>query len=172
LPRLFFALWPDDPARASLAPLARRVAILGGGRPVPAANLHLTLAFLGDVPEVRVDAAVRAASAVHADSFDLTMDRVGSFRRAAVGWAGPSRAPEALLRFQVSLDATLRSAGFALEDRPFAPHLTLARKVVRPVPSASIEPVTWRATRFALVRSARETGAYADVADWMLGKGS
>jgi 2'-5' RNA ligase len=172
LSRHFFALWPDEPAREALAPLAQRVASEGGGRPVPAANLHLTLVFLGEVPQDRVEVARRAASAFHGSAFDLSLDRVGAFARAAVGWAGPSTVPEELFRLQASLEAALRAAGFTIDDRPFAPHLTLARKQVRPVPAAAIEPVTWRAGRFALVRSTREAGAYTDVADWELGKGN
>ncbi len=171
MPRLFFALWPDGPAREALARLARRVATEGGGRPVPQANLHLTLAFLGDVPDDRTDIARQVAGRIRAPAFELTLDRIGSFPRAAVGWAAPSRMPESLVRLQASLDDALRAAGFALEDRPFAPHLTLARRLARPVPAASIDQVTWPARRFALVRSARDKGAYADVADWELGKG-
>ena len=172
MPRLFFALWPDEPARAALAPLARRVALEGGGRAVPGANLHLTLAFLGDVPQDRVDAAKAAASGIRGDRFELVLDRTGAFRRSGVGWAGPAKAPGELVTLQSALDSALRASGFALEDRPFAPHLTLARKLVRPVATTQIEPVAWRVTRFALVASAREKGAYRDVAIWELGKGN
>ena len=49
MPRLFFALWPDGPARAVLAGHAARLARLARGRAVPAARLHLTLVFLGAV---------------------------------------------------------------------------------------------------------------------------
>ncbi len=172
MPRLFFALWPDDSARSALAPLARRVAGEGGGRPVPAMNLHLTLAFLGEVAPERVEAARSAASGIHGERFELVLDRVGAFRRAGVGWAGPARAPRALLELQSALDSALRAAGFTLEDRPFAPHLTLARKLGRPVAATSIEPVAWFVGRFALVESARDERAYRDVATWELGKGN
>jgi len=171
VPRLFFALWPDDSARAALAPLAKRVAGEGGGRPVPAPNLHLTLAFLGEVAPDRVEAAKSAASGIRGERFELVLDRVGAFRRAGVGWAGPAQAPRALLDLQSALDSALRAAGFKLEDRPFAPHLTLARKLGRPVAAASIEPVAWLVGRFALVESARDERAYRDVATWKLEEG-
>jgi 2'-5' RNA ligase len=169
--RVFFALWPDEPARAKLAALAGRVADEGGGRPVPAANLHLTLAFLGDVPEDRVGAAKRVASGIRGPAFELALDRLGSFRRAGVGWAGPSCPPGELAGVQSALERALRSAGFVLEERPFAPHLTLARKLVRPVAAMAIDPVAWRVWGFALVESTRGKSAYAQVAGWELGKG-
>ena len=170
MPRLFFALWPDGPARDALAAAGRRVAVEAGGRPVPAANLHLTLAFLGEVPDGRVEAALEVAGGVRGDAFDLALDRIGAFRRSGVAWAGPSAVPPELVRLQSDLEASLRAGGFALDGRPFAPHLTLARKVTNPVADAAIEPVAWRVERYALVRSARGTGAYEELAGWKLGK--
>jgi 2'-5' RNA ligase len=171
VPRVFFALWPDESARAKLAAMAGHVADEGGGRPVPAANLHLTLAFPGEVPDDRIGAARRAASGIRGAAFELVLDRLGSFRRAGVGWAGPSCPPEALVDLQSRLERALGAAGFAPEERPFAPHLTLARKLVRPVAATAIGPVAWDVEGFVLVESARGKGAYAQVAGWKLGKG-
>jgi 2'-5' RNA ligase len=171
VPRVFFALWPDDPARARLAALGVRVAGEGGGRPVPAANLHLTLAFLGDVAVDRSGVAKRVAAGIRGTAFELALDRLGSFRRAGVGWAGPTRIPPSLAGLQSALDGALRAAGFDLEERAFAAHLTLARKLARPLPAMAIEPgVAWRVERFVLVESARESGRYTEVAAWELGK--
>ena len=172
MPRIFFALWPDGPARAALAGIGRRLAAEAGGRAVPAANLHLTLAFLGEVPDDRVVAALAVAAGVRGSAFDLALDRTGTFRRAGVSWAGPSAMPPGLVRLQSALETALRAAGFALDARPFAPHLTLARKVANPRAEAAIEPVEWRVERFALVRSDRGEGTYANVSDWELGKES
>lgn len=170
--RLFFALWPDDGARAALAALGRRVAGESGGRAVPAANLHLTLAFLGDVPPERADLLPAVASAVDGAAFDLVLDRLGAFPRAGVGWVGPSQVPAALTQLQSALATALLEAGFGLEDRPFAPHLTLARRIVRAVDPVAVEPVAWRADRFALVESARGPEPYREVGSWRIGKGN
>ncbi len=56
MPRLFFALWPDPPTRTALAMLVDGLPLVGGRR-VPAENLHLTLAFLGNVDEGAAAAA-------------------------------------------------------------------------------------------------------------------
>ena len=49
--RLFFALWPDGDTRKAINGLARPAVRRAGGRPVPARHFHMTLAFLGEVPE-------------------------------------------------------------------------------------------------------------------------
>ena len=90
--RLFLALWPDPTVRADLARLARRLT----PHHVPAANLHLTLVFLGQTAPAR-EAAYRAALAgLRAAPFTLELDRLGCFRGPRVLWLGPSQIPPAL----------------------------------------------------------------------------
>jgi 2'-5' RNA ligase len=167
--RLFLAVWPDAPARAALAALASEVARRCGGRAVPAAKLHLTLAFLGEADPARVPSGALAQVAARSAPFELALDRLGAFARAGVAWAGCAGAAPALLDLQAGAESRLREAGFALEERPFAPHLTLARHVRGPVAPASIGPVAWRVGSFALVESERGSGAYREVARWPLG---
>lgn len=158
--RLFFAVWPDASAAARLATLARDLALACGGKPVPAAKIHLTLAFLGEIAPDRAVAAVEAARGVRFAPFGLALDSIGSFRAARVAWAG-SVAPQAELEaLQSDLAGRLRAAGFALEDRPFAAHATLSRRAVRAVPRARVDPVAWTVESFTLVRSGTGTGSY------------
>ena len=158
--RLFFALWPDAGARARLEPLAVELAAAAGGKPVPIAKVHLTLAFLGEVDAERVAAAVEAARGVRRTRFAFALDRAGSFRGARVAWAGCAAVPEALAALAASLGERLAAAGFALEDRPYAPHATLARRIARAVPAAPIAPIAWPVDGFSLVRSEAGTGRY------------
>lgn len=167
--RLFFALWPDASARAALAERAVQIAKRLGGRPVPGANLHLTLVFLGDVEEERIGQLEDAAGSVTGGEFTLDLDRVGGFRRARVAWAGCRVAPEGLLALQAGLEKRIRKAGFAPDERPFAPHLTLARHVREAVELSDVETAAWRVRDFALVESARGAGAYRTLARWPLG---
>ena len=154
--RLFFALWPDEPVRQRLDDLARRV-VAGNGRRVPAAKLHLTLVFLGHVTAPVRQCAEAAAAEVAAPAFVLTLDRVGQWRRRGIIWAGPQQAPAALLELVRALTDVLIPCGFEPEQRPFAAHLTLARRSRRAVRAAAVDPVHWPVSEFALVRS--ETGA-------------
>jgi 2'-5' RNA ligase len=159
--RLFFALWPDADARARLAPLAAELAAAASGRTVPIAKVHLTLAFLGEVETARIAAAVEAARGVRLAPFAFALDRVGSFRGARVAWAGCASTPEPLAALAAALAGCLGAAGFALEDRPYAPHATLARRIAHPVAAAPIEPIPWAVDGFSLVRSETGTGRYA-----------
>jgi 2'-5' RNA ligase len=166
--RLFFALWPDAPARQALAARAKDLADECGGRAVPASSLHVTLVFLGEVDPSRVGELVRAAELARGRPFDLSLDRVGGFARARVAWAGARQPPEALLEFQADLERRVREAGFSPDDRPFALHLTLARRVRTAPATRDVDAVKWRAGAFALVESA---GGYRNLAEWPLREG-
>jgi 2'-5' RNA ligase len=166
--RLFLAIWPDERTGAALERLAQDVAQVAQGKPVERAKIHLTLVFLGQVEKVREEAiATVAHAATDLRRCSLVLDRVGSFRRSRVGWAGASVVPAELLQLQARLESGLRGASFALEDRPYRPHLTLARKIALPLPIAAIEPITLACDAFALVVS--EGGSYRTLKSWMLG---
>jgi 2'-5' RNA ligase len=166
--RLFFAIWPDPECARALEALSEQIAAEAQGKAVPASKIHLTLAFLGSVDESAERVAIDAVSSVSGPAFDATLDRLGSFRKARVAWAGMSRMPPALEELQASIDARLRERGFGLEDRPFAPHVTLARKTARSLPGSALAPVRWRVDAFTLVRSETGTGRYAIEQRWEL----
>lgn len=165
--RLFFAIWPDDAARAALAELAGQIVEVAGGRATPAQSIHLTLEFLGAVEPERAALLQRIAAEVRGRRFRIRLDRVGSFRRARVGWAGSEKPPRQLVALQAQLNARLRENGFALEEREYSPHATLARKIERPLPRARIDAIEWPVGEFALVVSA--AGRYTTLASWPLG---
>jgi 2'-5' RNA ligase len=77
--------------------------------------------------------------------------------------------PPALVDLQSQLEAGLRAAGFILEERPYRPHVTLARKIARPVPTAAIEPIGFACEALALVVS--EAGRYTSLESWPLAQG-
>jgi RNA 2',3'-cyclic 3'-phosphodiesterase len=170
--RLFFALWPDAPAAAALDELARALAPALDGKPVPAAKIHLTLAFLGEVAEARVPDVVAAADGVRGGEFATALDHVGSYRRAKVAWAGSDAAPPALASLQGALAEALRVRGFALEEREFNPHVTVVRRIARALPRTMLpRAIGWRAEAFCLVRSETGTGRYTTMASWDLAPG-
>jgi len=162
--RLFFAIWPDAGSVERLRATAEALAPRVGGRPVPRDNLHVTLAFLGDLDDAR--AAAAAAVPLESTAFALALDRLGSFRRARVAWAGCTRAPPALLELESRLSARLRAEGFALEERPFTPHVTLLRKIERALPAEAVEVIGWEVKEVTLVQS--RAGRYGIVKRWVL----
>ena len=166
--RLFLALWPDKRVSEALARVGQALAELSGGKPVPAEKIHLTLAFLGEVPAERVDSVREAAAGARAAPFELALDGVGSFRKARVAWAGASAIPGELVRLQSRLDRSLREHGFVLDERPFAAHVTLARKIARSVPAAPMPEVRWHAHECVLARTETGTGRYSILERWSL----
>jgi 2'-5' RNA ligase len=168
LARLFFALWPDAAASAALSRLAAELAALSGGKAVPAGKIHLTLAFLGIVEDSRVAAAFDAAQAGRWRAFGMRVDTTGSFRGARVAWAGCASPVPGLASLQSGLARGLAHAGFALDERPFAPHLTLVRKIARPIVQSPIPAIEWRVAELALVRSELGKGTYATMGAWPL----
>ena len=168
---MFFALWPDDPARVALSRLSQAVARATGGRAPAAANLHLTLAFVGDVPADRVPALREAGRAVAAQTppFTLVLDRLGEFRDGGIAWIGAAEIPAALADIAERLAHRLSADEFRVDRRAYAPHLTLARKCRKPV-AAHAARIAWQVDELALVESALRPGgpSYRDDSRWLL----
>ena len=127
MPRLFVAI--DLPETAKDEVLRLREDDLPPGRWPRREALHLTLHFIGDVPEAVARAYQRALAAVEAPSFDLRIEGVGQFpieARPRVIWAGVANRP-ALRAVYEGVGAALESEGFIRERRRFHPHITLMR---------------------------------------------
>ena len=151
--RLFFALWPSDDVRHSIEHETRTAARHSGGRMIPARNFHITLAFLGSVPEERVADVQAVAAALSVVPFDLIMGRVIWWERQELLCMEPTAGLEALNELAARLQRALRASGFVLESRPFRAHLTLARDVRREHAIKPIRAVHWTIDRVALVES-------------------
>ena len=92
----------------------------------PPANMHVTLSFLGQVHEARRGAIEQALAAIHASSLPIELHGIGSFERAGALFADVKKSP-ALLALAEQVIAAMEACGFAREDRPYSPHVTLAR---------------------------------------------
>jgi len=170
--RLFVALEPTDPVRRRLATTAADLKRSAGRaadevRWVQAENVHLTLQFLGAVPDERVaaiEAAVREAAA-GSRVLSLEVKGAGGFpnaRRPRVVWVGVQGDLPALAALVQDLGRRLAPLGFAPEARPYSPHLTLGRaREGRGAPglagalavAAQGEGAPWRAAEVVLFES-------------------
>ena len=131
--RIFLALLPDDDARQALVATQGMLApLLARGKATSADNLHLTLAFLGELDE---EAVARARMALHeaasaSEPFRIALGGVGAFERrhGSVVWRGIADDEEraSLMGLQARLAESLRGRGF---DVPcaYVPHMTLFR---------------------------------------------
>lgn len=165
--RTFFALWPAPETAAAIVRATRGAVQMSSGRPMAKHNLHVTLAFLGELDAERFEAA-RGAAPITVGAFDLRLDRVGHWAQSRVLWLAPNEVPEALRELEARLWAALTARGFEREPREFAPHVTLARRA-RPIEGELVEPVPWRAEELALVESlpaGRNNVHYEVLARW------
>lgn len=169
--RIFFALLPPPAAQRALGDLARESARRAHGRPVPAANMHVTLAFVGAWPLARLPALLDAAVAVRGEPLHIVLDEFGAFRRAGIAWIGTSTPPAALMQLAQSLADALAPAGVVLDGQPFRPHITLARHCRGPYPHGVAGPLSFVADRFSLMQSqaGSEGARYKALAAWPLG---
>ena len=161
--RLFFALWPDEEARAALGAATARAVRRCGGRAVPATNLHVTLAFIGPVATRRI-AELRSIARGHAMAFaqeaplSLTFERLAYWGRPQILCALAAEPPPAAPALAAALKDTAAAAGFAPDLKPFQAHVTVARKVLHAPAVPITRPVVWRFDGFALVDSRTEPG--------------
>jgi 2'-5' RNA ligase len=140
--------------REVMAYAIRKTVRASEGRPVPVANLHVTLAFLGSVAEQRVgELALIARGAVPGGNLELVLDHLEYWRAAQLLCVLPSEVPAAIAALARGLQEALAASGFAPDLKPFRPHVTVVRKVSRPGPIEKIDPVAWRFTELALIES-------------------
>lgn len=109
-----------------LRPAARGVAW------VAPTNLHLTLKFLGAVPETRIDsvAAALAEASLDVQPFEARIRGLGVFPsvgRPRIVWADVTDGAPQMTGLARRVDVALATLGFVPEERPFSPHVTLGR---------------------------------------------
>ena len=163
--RLFVAVELPEPVREHLhAGTGSLRAGMDGWRWTPSAQWHLTLAFLGEVPEQRLPELSRrmGLAARRHRPFELALAGLGAFgsaRRARILWVGVGGEREALVRLADTVGAGARRAKIALEDRRYRPHMTLGRRRapvdVRDLVDAGggYQGPAWTVEDFALVQS-------------------
>lgn len=93
-------------------------------------NVHLTLKFLGEIPEARAREVAEAVKEIHFQPFSIKVEEVGVFpstSRPNVVWAGITDGVTELADIFEDLDRRLSRLGFERERRRFSPHLTICR---------------------------------------------
>lgn len=159
--RAFVAVELPEAFRGEVVELARELSRSCAGRFVPWESLHLTLAFLGEVGEAEASRAVDAleGSCAGRAAVPLVPDGLGSFGRPrdATLWLG-LRKEEGLMALAGAVREGLAARGLAFDEKPFLPHVTLARHARLPkgaLPRLPF-PNAAEATRVTLFRSILE----------------
>ncbi|HEY2590105.1 MAG TPA: RNA 2',3'-cyclic phosphodiesterase [Steroidobacteraceae bacterium] len=178
--RLFFAFWPSGAMREALsAAIDGAMKAVHVGRPVPLGNLHVTLAFLGSVPEASLDRLVERAREVSGVGgpgapIEMRFDRIEHWPRAEILCAAASRMPARAEELSGALKSALVAADFRPDLKPFRAHVTLARQVRRAPYDLGMPAVTWSFGAFALIesRTLPEGSSYSVVGSWALCSGA
>jgi len=137
--RLFIAIEIPEEIKQEMAKIQRL--LKGSGVQASwtrAEGIHLTLKFLGEVPESRLPEITTALNnaAGSTAAFGLEVAGVGTFpnpKNARVVWIGISGETGCLGKLHASVEEAMNGLGFEQEERSFTPHLTLGR--IRSIPS-------------------------------------
>lgn len=125
-------------------------------------DYHITLQFLGEVDEPKLDELRAALKTVHAVPFSLRLHGAGFFgppKAPRVLWAAVAGQKDELVSLHGKVLQATQPLGFVPEDRPYAPHITLARNgesgaaFDRAALSTAPSGAQWTADRFVLMRT-------------------
>jgi 2'-5' RNA ligase len=177
--RCFVAVDLPEGMREEVGRLQQQIA-LEGLRLVRPELVHITLKFLGEIPEGMIEPISQALGTVKERPFQAGVKGMGAFpgRSIRVVWLGLEGDFESL---QQKVEAALRPLGLRRDKRGFSPHVTIAR-VGRPSPDLSrrLAPVisslagvdlgSFRVERFLLKKSTLTPGGpiYDDLAEFPL----
>jgi len=157
--RLFIAIDINDDVCKSVAKLQQelksRLKNQKGIKWVSPDVMHLTLKFLGEADENKIDEINSALEITCSDKkpFEFELSLIGTFGRpASVLWLGSEKQSEEIVALAADLENAFEELGFEKETRPFSAHLTLARikdnidrdlqKVLKDYPKVSIPRVS------------------------------
>ena len=170
--RLFFALWPDAKAAEDLYRQAREAQSRCDGRIMEKDSLHLTLAFLGEIPDECIPSLLEIGAAVAKGRLPvrLTMDRIDYWAHNRVLWAGCDDVPDELVALAVAVREGVATTGVVLPADAFVPHVTLLRKARNGTRLTLEHSVAWSSAELLLVESMRppQPLRYRPVARWPL----
>ena len=166
--RIFFAMDIDEATRGRIVSAAERLQSLDGRITwTKPQNLHVTMNFLGDVPDKRLAELCGLAEGVVGD-WDLARDEViftvgplmcfPPHKRAKMIWAPVGEGNDHLASLHAAMNQALAAGGWRSESRPFTGHVTVARiksadvdAAVRQLPDDELGTV--RATELTLYES-------------------
>lgn len=178
--RLFIAIGFSEENKSKLYGLTQRLRAQAlQGNTTKKENLHLTLAFIGEVPNTTYKKTCAVLDVLQSAPFEVTFDRLGKFSQpdGALYWLGSGR-NGALEKLQRQLLAALKQNHIPVDEKPFKPHITLGRRMVMEEGfseidfSGHIEPVCQQVNRVSLMKSERIGGklVYTEVYGKRLGK--
>ncbi|MCK4307504.1 RNA 2',3'-cyclic phosphodiesterase [candidate division WOR-3 bacterium] len=158
--RIFIAIKVPDSIKEEISKLQKGLDIqfaefCGNVRWVAPQNIHLTLKFLGEVPEEQIETIIEAieSSLGKTEPFDISFEEVGGFpnlKRPRVLWVGAKQGKAQLIELMQKLNEKLSAIGFETEARESVPHLTIGR--IKKVKNLEFKVKSFKATPFPVER--------------------
>lgn len=140
--RTFIAIELPEAVKDEIAATARSLSTVVKGRFLSRETYHLTLAFLGDTSEAETRRAMDALDTACAGAIEVPLQfaGLGTFGRLsdATLWLGLENAPE-LSALAAKLRECLQSESLTFDEKPFKPHITIARRAA--LPKGALPPV-------------------------------
>lgn len=133
--RVFIAIELEDGLKAYLGEKQQEVRTHSEkGNFTRLENLHLTLRFMGEVPNQGIEKIkeAMAATAEEINAFPMTLGTLGEFPRGnkKILWMGIHQGQPALQQLFQALEKCLEEKGYSREEKGLTPHITLGREVI------------------------------------------
>jgi 2'-5' RNA ligase len=155
--RLFISINFDQNTKDRFIKIQKSLIKMGKGRLTPPENLHLTLIFLGEVPDEKGSLLSDALKAVEVSPMELKVAQIGTFSEESGLWWAGIEGNRKLNDLQARISAVLSECGSKLGNDKYRPHITLVRDYIKGkdfnVKKALSRPFVIPVSSFSLMRS-------------------
>jgi len=169
--RLFLALPLPESIATAVAQWRTQHCGALTGRPVATENLHITLSFLGSVTLPQQQRLCALLEPLAMPSFQLTLDSLAQFPRAAITYLAPSQVAPELIELADCCRQAAIAAGIEQPQPDYRPHLTLFRRSQQEN-TLHLAPFqfSWSADQFILYQSidSPQGVSYRPINHWQL----
>jgi 2'-5' RNA ligase len=169
--RLFFALTPDAATRRRLSTAADQLILVASARAVSAANLHITLAFVGEVPDANLQIFREMGANLRLRQCVTTLSLWDYWPKSqALVLTARNNAQELAVQTDRLRAAVSERVRLRRDARAWRAHVTLARKVAQAPVLPVISPIEWISSLFCLMSSSMDgnESVYTVVDSWPL----
>lgn len=128
---------------------------------------------MGKVYPDRLEALRDVAASVKQSGscvFDLVVDEIRYWKHNRIVYVVPGKVPQQLVNLVSALQSGISAAGFSLEQRVYAPHVTLMRNAICQTLPEFTEPITWRVREWTMIKSEQTSdgSVYTPIGCWPL----
>ena len=164
--RLFFALWPNASTREQCINVLNAVSFKQA-KPVQAANIHVTLLFLGNLDSGKEELIKQELMNIVVPTITLIFNRLSFWEKSGILCLTSTNSCPEIESVVESLEKIARKLTIQVDRRPFKPHVTLVKKVKTQI-ELKFEPIIWHSDAICLVESCRITDGieYRIVEKW------